>query len=199
MLHMLGPLLAAVLLAPSDLPALGKAPVFRVTDQDGRPFASASLSGKVWVADFIFTTCKDVCPGMTRVMRQAQRRLGHSDELAFASLSVDPVRDTPVRLKSFALQHGADLGNWSFLTTGNEPAMVKLARAFKIHAGIAADNPYSAHAGHGQHAHHAIKPPVTHGRHFVLVDRKGEIRGFYRPDDDGLDRLVADTRVLLGE
>lgn len=192
---MLGSLLAAVLLAPVQLPVLGQAPDFRATAQDGRVMQRSGLVGKVWVADFIFTTCKDVCPAMTAVMRRAQKALAADGAVRFVSFSVDPVQDTPSRLRTFGLQHGADFRTWSFLTTGDVASMECVARGFKIFAGHAGR---PASQSHGAHAHHhAAPPPVTHGRYFVLVDQKGAIRGYYRPENEGLAKLVADAGLLV--
>ncbi|MEB3299021.1 MAG: SCO family protein [Candidatus Sericytochromatia bacterium] len=179
------PLLAAALLAPVDLPVLAKSPAFGLTDQDGRKFVSSSLKGKVWVADFIFTSCTDVCPGMTRSLRRVQKALGKVGGFRYVSFSIDPARDTPSRLKAFALQHGADLSTWSFLTGSSESEMDRIARAFLVHSGHTAD-------GKSGHA------PVTHSQRFVLVDQRGQVRGAYRSDDEGVDRLVAGARQLLG-
>jgi protein SCO1/2 len=192
---MLGLLLAGVLLAPRPLPVLGQVPDFRALAQDGRVLRRSELAGKVWVADFIFTTCKDVCPAMTAVMRRAQKALAAQGAVRFVSFSVDPVQDTPARMLAFGLQHGADFRTWSFLTTGDVESMERVARGFKIFAGQVARPVSQADGAHAHH--HAAPPPVTHGRYFVLVDQKGAIRGYYRPEDEGLAKLVADAGALV--
>lgn len=91
---------------------------FSYVDQDGKPFTKEDLKGKVWVADFIFTNCEDVCLPMTANMVKLQQKLkdeGISD-VEFVSFSVDPEVDKPEVLKEFGDQFNVDYTNWHFLT-----------------------------------------------------------------------------------
>ena len=91
---------------------------FSYVDQDGKPFTKEDLKGKVWVADFIFTNCKDVCLPMTANMVKLQQKLkdeGISD-VEFVSFSVDPEVDKPEVLREFGDQFNVDYTNWHFLT-----------------------------------------------------------------------------------
>ena len=91
---------------------------FSYLDQDGKPFTKEDLKGKVWVADFIFTNCEDVCLPMTANMVKLQQKLkdeGISD-VEFVSFSVDPEVDKPEVLKEFGDQFNVDYTNWHFLT-----------------------------------------------------------------------------------
>ena len=101
---------------PPALPQLGDLPQFSLTDQRGRPFGRADLQGKVWVADFVFTSCADACPRLTRQMRALQDRLDPHGRIGLLSISVDPERDTPERLRQFGETYGAREDLWRFLT-----------------------------------------------------------------------------------
>lgn len=103
-------------LTPDPIVAdLKPVPAFRLVDQEGRPRDETMLDGRVTVIDFIFTHCPYICPGLTGQMSNAARALADTG-VQFVSFSVDPARDTPERLRTYAQEHGADLSRWSFLT-----------------------------------------------------------------------------------
>src|SRR4051812_48312794 len=91
---------------------------FTATSQDNQPFGLKDVKGKVWVADFIFTSCADVCPPMTSNMTKLQKQVKEEGlkDVEFVSFSVDPTVDTPEALARYAQQFGADFKNWTFLT-----------------------------------------------------------------------------------
>ncbi len=95
-----------------------------LTDQDGAShrFFSDLLSGRVVLINVIFTNCKDGCPLLTRNLLQVRHQLGNrfGSEFAFLSLSVDPIRDTPKKLKEFARVQNADIPGWYFLGAQEE-------------------------------------------------------------------------------
>lgn len=131
--------------------------------------------GRVWIADFIFTTCTGPCPRMSSQMRQVQKQLGDSG-VKLVSFTVDPNRDTPEVLARYAQRYEAKEGVWYFLT-GPKETLHRLNRdVFKL--GDVAGN-------------------LDHSTRFILVDAKGRIRGFYPTDEQGaIDRIVADARRL---
>jgi protein SCO1/2 len=94
------------------------APPFRLTDQDGRSVALEDLRGKAIMLDFIFTHCTGPCPVLTGLQVDVQRALTPQQraKTRFVSISLDPERDTPELLRAYAMQRGADLESWSFLT-----------------------------------------------------------------------------------
>ena len=154
------------------VPLNAHAPHFKLIDQEGQPFLSENLASKVWVADFIFTSCAGVCPQMTNAMRSLQGKL--PKEIQLVSISVDPARDTPQVLASYAIRHGARTSNWSFLTGGAEEIERVVKEGF--HLALA--------EGEGP-------SEVTHSVRFLLIDRTGQIRGAY----DGTDpKAVAKLR-----
>ena len=165
------------------LPKLMQVPDFRFTNQDGRPFGSSELNGHVWIAGFMFTSCPDVCPILTEKLRGLQRRVQtKAKSVQFVSISVDPTTDTPARLTAYANQHHADTRSWNFLTGPQEALAQVIVEGFKQRLEQPKDNPLG----------------ILHGTHFVLVDPRGMVRGFYRTDLDGMRALARDA-VLLSE
>lgn len=171
--------------ADGELPIMFPAPEIKLTDQDGEAFSSEQLEGQVWVADFIFTRCPGPCPLMTQNMKKLHDEFSETGELRFVSITVDPEYDTPEVLSRYARRHRADTDRWFFLT-GEREAIVDLSvEGFKLAAstGDTADDP---------------SHPIVHSQRFVLVDREGNIRGYYNGLETGeLSRLRRDLRRLL--
>src|SRR5213592_2048856 len=93
----------------------GTVPSFQFTNQNGQPFGSAQLAGKIWIADFIYTTCPGPCPMISSRMSELQKPLGKTD-VHLVSFSVDPEKDTPDVLHRYAEKLQAAPGRWDFLT-----------------------------------------------------------------------------------
>lgn len=166
------------------LPIAGALPGFTLIDQYGRSFSQAALAGRVWVANFIFTSCAGQCPIMTEQFRSLQRMFADEDALTFVSFSVDPARDTPELLTAYAKQYGAD-PRWHLLT-GERDALWALCREG---FGLAVERTPASAA-----------EPLTHSVRFVLVDRAGRLRGTYPATDaQAMVRLRRDVRQLLEE
>lgn len=161
----------------------GSVPEFRLTNQNGQPFGSAELRGKIWIADFIYTTCPGPCPMISTRMGELQKPLGETD-VQLVSFSVDPQKDTPEVLQTYAQHLNADARRWNFLT-GPVTSIYSLSRdGFHLAALAEGDKP-------GQ--------PV-HSTRMVLVDRHGTIRGYYDATEaDAVTKLLADTNHLLRE
>jgi protein SCO1/2 len=170
-----------------QLEVLGTVPDFAFTDQTGAPVRSSDLRGHVHIAHFIFTRCPTVCPTTTLKMQRLGQRLADQDAVRFLSFSVDPEHDTPPVLAAFATRFRADPARWKFLT--GPPAAVRAAaeEGFRI----AVDRGAALADG---------TPSITHGTHFVLLDRQLRIRGYYDSDDAvRLDELAADAAALARE
>jgi len=172
-------IVAALLLASckhrSDLPEYGAVPGFTLTAQTGQPFdAAKELSGRVWVADFIYTTCPGPCPRMTSQMRRLQQAVDASVKLV--SFTVDPTHDTPDALSAYAKVHHASPGNWYFLTGPVATLQVLDKDVFKL----------------GD-----VDSTLQHSTRFVLIDRRMQIRGYYDSSEpDAVSRLLADVHSL---
>ena len=162
----------------SELATHGQLPDFSLTNQRGAPFALSDLHDKVWVADFIFTSCGTICPPMTIEMARLQDEFV-AEDVHFVSFSVDPERDTPEVLTRYADYYGADNKRWSFLT-GQKEAIYQLAHdAFNLAAG---------HRG----------SEILHSTRFVLVDQNQQVRGYYDSRSKAhLQQLRQDMQTLL--
>jgi protein SCO1/2 len=165
------------------LPSYGTVPPFQLTNQDSQPFGSDKVAGKIWIADFVFTTCPGPCPIISTRMSELQKPLEKSD-VRLVSFTVDPEKDTPEVLRVYADKLRKQPFRWDFLT-GPLDAITSLSRdGFKL-AIAAGEEPGSG--------------PV-HSTRFVLVDRRGTIRGYYDAlAADGVTKLLADTNHLLRE
>ena len=91
-----------------------------VLDQDGREmeFVTDAIGDHIVVMDFVYTTCTTICPVLSALFTQVQTKLGNDvvgNEVRLISMSVDPIRDTPQRLKAYSAKHRAGEG-WLWLT-----------------------------------------------------------------------------------
>ena len=163
--------LSAVPIDPPD--DFGPAPAFALTDQNGTPRTAADFAGKVWVADFIFTSCQTLCPTLTAKMAATQARFPWA---TYVSFSVDPTTDTPAVLLAYAAHFQAGPG-WYFLTGPTDDARKVVVDGFK--------QAMDATPG-------ATGTPdsVLHGDRFVIVDKLGHLRGFPEAEDPELERIL---------
>ena len=124
-----------------SISAYGTVPGFQLTNQNGQPFGSAQLSGKIWIADFIYTTCPGPCPMISSRMSELQKPLQKTD-VHLVSFSVDPDKDTPEVLRGYADKLQAEPGRWDFVT-GAKSAIYKLSHdGFKLAVPAARRHPY---------------------------------------------------------
>jgi protein SCO1/2 len=130
---------------------------FRLVERDGTPVTLTDLKDKVWIANFIFTSCKGPCPLMSGHMKTLQHHFADKPNIRFVSITSDPATDTPAVLAEYANRFSADGKRWLFLT-GELNEIKRVARdAFKLPAG---------------------DDPGMHSTRFVLVDPQGQIRGW---------------------
>ena len=180
--------LAFVARARRPRPALGlygHVPPFHLVDQRAVPFSDGSMLGHVSVVDFIFTRCASSCPRLTARMGELSARLEHERSGArLVSFSVDPENDTPQVLAEYAAQAHADPGRWSFLTGPVDDVKAAVVSGFKV--------ALERRPGAGSNDY-----DVTHGDWFVLVDARGNLRGYYTTEDPkDLDVLATDILRL---
>jgi protein SCO1/2 len=162
--------------AQETLPRLSSLPEFRLTSQDGATVTRDGLAGHVWIADVIFTRCEGICPLLTQQMQAAVRDLPPNTRVRFLSVSSDPTFDTPERLAAYAKERALDLDRWTFVT-GDLATIEALVRdGFKLAIG---------------------DRPDMHAGRFVLIDQRGDVRGWYDPSDEAQrERLRNDARLL---
>ncbi|MBC8328652.1 MAG: SCO family protein [Planctomycetes bacterium] len=167
-----------------DLDPIGAVADFELTDQDGQPFTRADLDGAVWVVDFFFTRCPSICPHMTQAMKEIGERFPGEAELKRISITIDPGFDQPAALKAYADRLELPQQGWRFLTGAREDIAELSLESFKLAFGDEMD----------------AEGNILHSSRFVLVDRRGLVRGYY----DGLDeslrpRMDRAIRTLLDE
>jgi len=170
-------------LANRQIQGYGLVPSFQLINQDGQPFGSSNLAGKIWIADFIYSTCPGPCPMISSRMSEMQKPLEKTD-VHFISFTVDPDKDTPAQLHEYANRLQAQPGRWDFLT-GPKSEIYNLSQnGFKL---AAADRSSS-------------NTEPLHSTRMILVDRRGQIRGYYDATTaDAITKLLADTNHLLKE
>jgi protein SCO1 len=186
----LGILGAAMVLKNSEvdkpsrlLASYGKIPDFSLTNQAGEQITRASFDGKYWVVDLIFTTCQGTCPMMSQQMLALQRSLVKTPDVKLVSISVDPTKDTPEALQRYAKFYGADTQQWSFLTGPVNTIYTVAKDGFHL--------PVDSVGGDNDN-------PIVHSERFVLVDKKGEIRGYYNGTEaDAPQRVLMDIGELM--
>lgn len=158
----------------------GKLPEFSLINQENQPVTLQSLKGYVWVANFIYTGCGATCPTQTQRMSFLQT-LVTSDEVKWVSISVDPEIDTPARLQEYANRYKADPAKWFFLTGDTQTIQDVATQGFKL----------------------SMKKEdattIFHSERFVLVDRMGEIRGYFEFSETGNKSLREAMARLLKE
>lgn len=161
------------------LPAMSQVKPFVLTDSTGKTFDSKELKGRVWVANFFFTTCSDICPIMSKNMASLSRTFEQVKNIKLVSISVNPESDTPSQLKEYQSKFYTGRDNWYFLT-GDRSVIKDLAvNSFKM----------------GD-----INEPVFHSSYFSLVDRNGYVRGYYDGTiNEEVNKLFVDASHLLKE
>jgi protein SCO1/2 len=157
-----------------------KAPPIRLTDQEGRDFDLAALRGQAILLDFIFTSCPGPCPILTGAHVRLQRRIppALTGRVRFLSVSIDPLNDTPSKLRAYARSQGANLESWSFLT-GSVDAVAEVLSGYHVGRVRLRDKTLN----------HTI---VTY-----VIDADGFIRQHYLGLDHDPDRLMADLLEVI--
>jgi cytochrome oxidase Cu insertion factor (SCO1/SenC/PrrC family) len=163
----------------------GQVPEFSLTERSGKNIGLGALRGKIWVADFIYTSCTDTCPLQTAEMAKLQEQWSDRPELKLVSFTVDPARDTPQVLSGYADKFKADGERWLFLTGEKEQIAQLIQAGFHLSAAPLTEDGSQASV-------------ILHSPRFVLVDREAQIRGYYDSrDGEALKRLKADVATLL--
>jgi protein SCO1 len=166
--------------AQPPLPILGRVDDFTLQDQNDRPLSRQDLMGKAWVADFIYTTCPDQCPMMSRSMQVIQGMVPKKAPVALVSISVDPQTDTPDTLNRYSKKFHSEPGRWHFLT-GSQDAILALIRSFKLPTPVRTPK----------------KNVIDHSNQLVLVDARSRIRGYYDGTrEEDVQRLIKEVSQL---
>ena len=171
--------------SPDGLNQYGSVPDFSLTERNGSAVGLAQLRGKIWIADFIYTTCPDTCPLQTAMMAKLQEEYSGKPAVMLVSISVDPERDTPQVLSQYADRHRADATRWYFLTGQRNRIMQLIQQGFHLAVSAA---PADTDSG----------GMIPHSPRFVLIDKEGRIRGYYDSRElEAFVRLKNDIETLL--
>jgi protein SCO1/2 len=157
---------------------------FQFVDQDSTIITNADFGGKIYVADFFFTSCRTICPIMKTQMLRVYDATKDMPEVLLLSHSIDPEWDTVALLHDFAARLGVQSNRWHFVT-GIKDSIYKIAQTS-----------YYATAMEDR-----TEPDgFIHSGAFLLVDRKGRIRGKYDGTrEDDVNRLIGDIKKLRRE
>ncbi len=154
---------------------------FSLTNQNGETITQEDYRGKIYIADFFFTTCPTICPIMTKNMADLQAELMEDEDVLLLSHSVTPLIDSVPRLKAYALEKGVVDRKWNLLT-GDKKHIYELARKSYMVAKDDGDGgPFD----------------MIHTENFVLVDKERRIRGIYNgTDQEDMARLLDELKIL---
>lgn len=153
---------------------------FSLTNQNGKTITQEDYKGKIYIADFFFTTCATICPIMTKNMTVIQKEIVNDDDVMLLSHSVTPEIDTVAQLKRYATEKGVIDRKWN-LVTGDKKHIYDLAR--KSYLAVKSD-------GNDDYG-------MVHTENFMLIDKERRIRGFYDgTKKEDIDRLLDDLEIL---
>lgn len=168
-----------------SLPSLHKISAFSLLNQLGDTITNQSLSGKLYVANFFFTTCPGICPKMTDNMKILQDYFLLDENIILLSHSVTPEWDSVSVLKEYAEKKGVDNSKW-FLLTGDRSVIYSLGR-----------NDYFIEEDMGLER---SEDDFLHTENLVLVDKAGHLRGIYNGlNATAIQQLISDVRTLKKE
>jgi protein SCO1/2 len=164
------------------LPLLGPAPSFALESAHERRVALADLRGKVLAVTFVFTTCSSSCPILTAKLAEIGRALGSDfgTRYAFVAISVDPLNDTPERLRRYAEAFDANAPGWHFLT-GPPGDIADVVRRY------------------GAYARKSERGDVEHLFLTSLIDRAGMLRVQYLGTRFDTREMLRDLQALAAE
>jgi protein SCO1/2 len=153
---------------------------FNGFDQKGKAFSKKDLNNSIYIANFFFASCKDVCPTMNRRLSKVYEKFKEFSEIEIVSFTVDPENDSFIVLDAYAGKFNADPAIWHFVKTTRDD-LVKIGQSFLL--------PVSKE-----------DKTIDHSQQFILVDKQKRIRGVYDSFSDAdIKRLEEDIKVLLYE
>jgi cytochrome oxidase Cu insertion factor (SCO1/SenC/PrrC family) len=171
------------------LPKISVIPPFTLTERSGRPISNRDLAGKIWIADFVYTTCPGPCPLVTAELAKIQGQLAGDAHVQLVTFTVDPQTDTPAVLAKYADTYHADPDKWWFLTGPEKPLYALIQNGFL----------QAVQDNRGQQAEPGAFT-VTHSTYYALMDANGVMRGVYQSQDaDECKQLLHDVGVLERE
>ena len=157
---------------------------FELINQNGKTVTNENFNGKIYVADFFFTTCPTICISMTDNLLKVQKEIQNNPNILLISHSVTPKIDSVAQLKKYAIEKGVNDKKWH-LVTGDKKVIYKLARKSYLAVKDEGDGgPFD----------------MIHTENFILVDPDKRIRGFYDgTDSKEIKRLLLEIKILNSE
>ena len=160
-------------------------PGFCFINQLGDTITQKDYDGKVYVADFFFTSCPSICPAITHHLKIVADTFATDSDVKFISYSVTPWIDSVPVLKKFADDYGIKASQWN-LVTGNQSEIYTLAR--------------QSYFAEEEPGFKRDSSEFLHTEHLVLVDKDKHIRGLYNGTVKlEASRLIKDIRILERE
>lgn len=154
---------------------------FSLTNQNGKTITQNDYEGKIYIADFFFTTCQSICPKMTHNMAEIQKATLDNPDILLLSHTVMPEVDSVPILKKYALEKGVNDKKWN-LVTGTKEQIYDLAR--RSYLAVKIGKPEERY-------------DMVHTENFVLVDKERRVRGFYDgTKEEDVKRLIEDVKWL---
>ena len=170
----------------SKLPPISYVQPFSFTNQNGKIVTQRDVAGKVFVANYFFTTCKSICPKMNNEVRKVYEHFKNDNDFLILSHTSDPATDSAAKLKRYADSMQVMTPNWIFLT-GRKDSLYRQARlSYRI------DDP--------SNSVQSIDDDFLHTQFLALVNKKGEVVKIYdglRPTE--INELIKDVERLLKE
>lgn len=155
------------------LPRFNSVPDFQLTERHGQPISIHDLRGKVWLADFIYSSCPGPCPMISSRLSDLQKQAFQKPDVRFVSISTDPANDTPAVLQAYAERfHASD--KWLFLTGDTTKVHDLIQRGFSL---AVVEQP-------------GEKERVIHSTKLVLVDKNGVIRKYFDGQNGGANSVI---------
>ncbi len=157
---------------------------FSFVNQNGKTVTQKDYEGKIYVADFFFTTCGSICPKMTTNLFEVQKAIANNPKVMLLSHTVFPETDSVPALKAYAVKYGVNDAKWN-LVTGDKKEIYTMAR--KSYLAVKLGRPEQLY-------------DMVHTENFVLVDAKRRVRGFYDgTKKEEIQRLIEDINFLSNE
>ena len=178
-------------------------PAFRFVNQEGDTVTQETVKGKIYVADFFFTSCPTICPIMKRQMLKVYQQFKDQPDVVILSHTIDPEHDTPAVLKKYADELGVKGLQWQFLT-GSRSQIYDISKSYLVAQTPEKDS--------------TVAGGFVHDGTFILIDKQGRVRATNRPytvidkdgikqqlmrydgtTDEGVDKLIEDIEKLRKE
>jgi protein SCO1 len=170
---------------PEPAPAIFQVPSFKMINEFGKPFGSDDLKGRIYIANFMFTSCPSVCPELMKTMQVVQKRVrGLGTKVALVTFTVDPETDTSAVLYKYSRELKSNPHVWTFLTGTVEEMKALLVGGFKVPM---------------EKQKEVELYDIAHSQKLVLVDGEGGVRSYHSTDKVSLDQMMIELGILVNK